>query len=171
MEVIADLSDLTLENLVAGRPDLIEAVRKLSTPPTAPPEAPPPIDLGAALKEAIGPLVERNEALSEAVAALQARLDAQDGTAAVNALMAEAGLSEAHADIVRADLTGRRFETPEALREAFDASVKRIDALLEANGTPRVSGLGGAPPEEQNQRPTAAEILREAGILSDKDGE
>lgn len=161
MEVIADL---TLDDIKRDRPDLIEALRAEAAPPTPPPapEA-PPVDIGAVLREALTPIETK-------LADLQARLDTQAGNDAVETMVAEAGLSEAHAAIVRAELSGRPFETPEALQEAFGASVARIDQLLESNGTPRVKDLGGAPPADPTDRPTAADALREAGLLPPKEG-
>jgi hypothetical protein len=166
MEVIADL---TLDDLKTQRPDLIaEALREASPPepPEAPPTTPMPVDLSEQLREALAPVIDQNKALTEKVSALQARLDQADGTSAVNVMIAEAGLREAEATMVRAELTGRAFDTPDALKGAFDAAVARIDQLLESVGAPAVRDNGpAADGTTKSDTTTAADLLRKAGFI------
>lgn len=165
-----DLADLTLDELTTQRPDLIESIRALTAPPAAappatpPPEPVPPIDIGAALREALAPVVTRLDALETSLATAE-------GTSRVNALIETAGLQEAAASVVRAELSGRTFDTDEQLQEAFASAVARINALMESIGAPKVSGLGAEPPADQDPVVSAADALREAGLLPRKDGE
>jgi hypothetical protein len=163
MEVIAEL---TLADLKTQRPDLIEQALREATPPEPPPIPPEPVDLSEQLREALAPILEQNKSLAEQVTALQTRLDQADGTNTVNTLIAEAGLREAEATMVRAELTGRAFETPEALKGAFDAAVARIDQLLESVGAPAVRDNGpAADGAEKPDTTTAADLLRKAGFI------
>lgn len=160
MEAIADL---TLDELTAQRPDLIEAIRAASAPPPAP-EAAPPVDIGAELREALAPVTARLDAIEN-------RAATAEGTQRVNDLIATAGLQEAAANIVRADLSGRTYESDEQLQEAYKASVDRINALMESTGAPKVTGLGAPPPAEDTPATSAADALRAAGLLPRKDGD
>lgn len=163
MEVIAEL---TLADLKTQRPDLIEQALREAAPPEPPPTPPEPVDLSEQLREALAPILEQNKSLAEQVTALQTRLDQADGTNTVNTLIAEAGLREAEATMVRAELTGRAFETPEALKGAFDAAVARIDQLLESVGAPAVRDNGpAADGTEKPDTTTAADLLRKAGFI------
>jgi hypothetical protein len=166
-----DLADLTLDELTTQRPDLIESIRALTAPPpaatqppTPPPEPVPPVDIGSVLREALAPIATRLDALETSLATAE-------GTSRVNALIETAGLQEAAASVVRAELSGRTFDTEEQLQEAFAVSVARINALMESIGAPQVSGLGAEPPADQTAPVSAADALREAGLLPKKDGD
>jgi hypothetical protein len=163
-----EIATLTLEELQAENPALVEAIRATAAPPAQPQTTPDPapIDITGQLREAIAPLIAQNQTLADTVQALQTRLDQQDGTNAVQMLIREAGLKEAEAALVAAELTGRPFDTSEALKSAFDASVSRVDQLLESVGAPAVRDNGAAlPPEGQGEEPSALDILRESGQL------
>lgn len=159
MEVIADL---TLDELTAQRPDLVEAIKAATAAPPPAPDPAPPVDIGAALQEALTPFADR-------LKALELRAETEAGTDRVNALIAGDGLQESVATIVRCDLSGRAFETDEALQEAYKASVNRVNALLESHGMPRVKDLNGAPQDKPEERPTAADVLRDSGLLPGKE--
>jgi hypothetical protein len=156
------IADLTRDARTAQRPDLGEAIKAATAAPPPAPDPAPPVDIGAALQEALTPFADR-------LKALELRAETEAGTDRVNALIAGDGLQESVATIVRCDLSGRAFETDEALQEAYKASVNRVNALLESHGMPRVKDLNGAPQDKPEERPTAADVLRDSGLLPGKE--
>lgn len=160
-----DLQELTLEQLKQDRPDLVQELQS-ETPPTPTTEDATvhEADFAPALKGQIA-------ALTEAIAELSAKVEGIETRPLIEAMIAEAHLTDGSKEMLRADFTGRNFETPEALKEAFDARVEALGKLEKSIGGQRIADLGSGDglTEEDGTPKTAAEILREAGLLPGED--
>lgn len=131
----ADMDSITLEMLEAERPDLIEAARQgyVKQPePDKQPEKPQP---QTGMSEA-----ERTE--FEALKQRARRADAQD---VVNAVIAEAGLSEPLAAEVRAQFGMSECSDPEQFKPLVVAAADRLKKLAESLQPKRVIGNGAEP--------------------------
>lgn len=131
---------MTLEELKAEHPELVEAIRAELAPAETPPASEP------------------DTALAEAVADLTKRVKGLEMARWLDATLAETGLSPKAQAILREDLSSRDFADEAAFTAALTEASTRLRELDAANLPPRVQGLGGAPAEGEKPK-TAAEII------------